>query len=217
MMITDERPAIEVDGLALRRGGREILRDVDLRLGEGVVALLGRNGAGKSSLLRVLAGVAEPHRGRVRIAGHDLRRAPVQARRALGYMPEATELFPYLTAADLLGTFAGVRGSTDDGIADFAGLTSLAAVDVPIGTLSAGQRRKLALVAALCGDPRVWLLDEPGNALDDAARAWLRARIARHRERGGTIVVATHRLDDLGAHVDRRLEVSGGGVREACP
>lgn len=214
-MTTAEPLAVEIEGLALRRGGREILRDVDLALGEGVVALLGRNGAGKSSLLRVLAGVALPHRGRVRIAGHDLRRAPVEARRALGYMPEATELFPYLTPVDLLGTFAGVRGSSDDGLADFASLTSRAAIDVPIGTLSAGQRRKLALVAALCGDPRVWLLDEPGNALDHAARAWLRDRIEQHRARGGTIVVATHRLDDLGARIDRRLEVVNGGVREA--
>jgi heme ABC exporter ATP-binding subunit CcmA len=211
-MITAERMAVEVEGVALRRGGREILHDVSLRLGAGVVALLGDNGAGKSSLLRVLAGIAQPHRGRVCIAGHDLHHAPVQARRALGYMPEATELFPYLTPADLLGTFAGVRGTTDDGIADFASLTSPAAVDVPIGTLSAGQRRKLALVAALCGDPRVWLLDEPGNALDDAARGYLQGRIAAHRERGGTIIVATHRIEDLGAHVDRRLVVTGGGV-----
>lgn len=212
-----EPSAIEVDGVALRRGGREILRGVDLQVGAGVVALVGANGAGKSSLLRVLAGIARPHRGRVRISGHDLAREPASARRALGYMPETPELFPYLTPADLLTTFAAVRGSDDDGIARFAELVSAAAVDVPIGTLSAGQRRKLAMVAALCARPRVWLLDEPGNALDDAARGYLREQIGEHRERGGTIVVATHRLDDLGAHVDRCLEVLDGSVRDLEP
>ena len=205
--------AIVVEGLALRRGGIEILRDVAFRVDRGLVGLVGPNGSGKSSLLRVLAGVADPHVGRVAIAGHDLRAAPIEARAALGYMPQSEEFFAYLSAAELLRTFADVRGLGDAEVDRFVALTRPGAADLPIGTLSSGQRRKLAFVAATQGSPTLWLLDEPTNALDDDARAHVRDALQRHCERGGTAVVATHRAGELPSPPQHRLEVGRHTVR----
>ncbi len=205
--------AILVEGLALRRGGIEILRNVSFRVDRGLVGLVGPNGSGKSSLLRVLAGVADPHAGQVAIAGHDLRASPVSARAALGYMPQSEEFFPYLSPAELLRTFADVRGLADAEVDRFVALTRPGAADLPIGTLSSGQRRKLAFVAATQGTPAVWLLDEPTNALDDAARAYVWDALRRHCEAGGTAVVATHRVPELPLTSAHRLEVEHHGVR----
>jgi ABC-type multidrug transport system ATPase subunit len=207
--------AVVVEGLALRRGGVEILRDVAFAVGPGLVALVGPNGAGKSSLLRVLSGVADPHAGSVSIAGHDLRREPVAARRALGYLPQSDELFPYLTAAELLQTFADVRGLADPEIERFAALTRPGACDLRIGILSVGQRRKLAFVLATQGAPPVWLFDEPFNALDDAARVHVRDAVVEHCVGGGTVILATHRLDDLSVAPDATLRVAEARVLDA--
>jgi ABC-type multidrug transport system ATPase subunit len=184
-------------GLAIRRGGRDVLVDVELALGPGVFELLGPNGSGKSTLLRALAGVGGFHRGRIQIGGRDLARDPIAAKRRLGFMPETAELWPSLTPRELLATFAAIRGVADDGAADFAALTRPAALDLRIGTLSAGQRRKLALVAAIQGAPLVWLLDEPSDALDAEALVFLRDSIGRHRRRGGTVLISTHRPNEL--------------------
>ena len=199
-------------GVAIRRGGRDVLADVELALGPGVFELRGANGSGKSTLLRALAGVGAIHRRRVAIAGHDLARHPVAAKRRLGYMPETAELFPSLTPRELLTTFAAVRGVTDDGTADYAALTRSAALDLRIATLSAGQRRKLALVAAIQGAPTVWLLDEPTDTLDAAALDYLRAAIVRHRCSGGTVLIATHRPNEQDLAVDAVLDVAAGRV-----
>lgn len=199
-------------GVAIRRGGRDVLVDVELALGPGVFELRGANGSGKSTLLRALAGVGAIHRGRIEIAGHDLARDPVLAKRRLGYMPETAELFPSLTPRELLATFAAVRGVSDDGTADYAALTRTAALDLPIGTLSAGQRRKLALVAAIQGTPTVWLFDEPTDTLDAEALEFLRTAIARHRDAGGTVLIATHRPNERGLAADAVLCVGAGRV-----
>jgi len=193
-----DAPNVAAHGVAFRRGGRDVLAEIELELGPGLYELTGGNGSGKSTLLRALAGVGAIHRGRIAIAGFDLERDAIEARRRLGWMPESAELFPTLTARELLATFAAVRGLADDGSTAWAALTRPAALDLRIGSLSAGQRRKLALVAAIQGAPPVWLLDEPTDTLDAAAIEFLVQRIAAHRDAGGTIVVATHRPGELG-------------------
>ncbi|HET6584635.1 MAG TPA: ABC transporter ATP-binding protein, partial [Nannocystaceae bacterium] len=203
---------VAVHGVAIRRGGRDVLADVELALGPGVFELVGANGSGKSTLLRALAGVGAIHRGRIEIAGFDLDRDPIEARRRLGYMPETAELFPTLTPRELLATFAAVRGADDDGTAAYASLTRPGALDLRICTLSAGQRRKLALVAAIQSAPTVWLLDEPTDTLDTAANDFLRTAIAGHCVRAGTVLVATHRPGELGVPVNAVLEVAAGRV-----
>jgi ABC-2 type transport system ATP-binding protein len=207
-------PAVLAVDLLVRRGGTVILEGAALELGAGLFALTGPNGAGKSTLLRALAGVQPLAGGRIEIDGHDLWREPVAARRRLGYLAESPELFPYLTARELLRTANAVRGvAATAGEERFGRWVRPAALDLRIGTLSAGQRRKLALVAAISHEPPVLLLDEPDNALDAAAVADLRALLTGWRDEGRTVVVATHRSSALALPFDGRLEVGERRVR----
>jgi len=209
-------PALLAVDLLVRRGGTVILDGAALELDAGLYALTGPNGAGKSTLLRALAGVLPLARGRVEIDGHDLWRDPVAARRRLGYLPESPELFPYLTARELLRTANAVRGvPATAGEDQFSRWVRPAALDLRIGTLSAGQRRKLALVAATCHDPRVLLLDEPDDALDAAAITDLRALLVTWRDEGRTVLLSTHRTQALELPFDGRLELEGRRVHHA--
>ncbi len=199
---------VRITDLVVRRGGMVVLDQVHLTLGPGMFALTGRNGAGKSTLLRAMAGVQPPASGRIEIDGIDLWREPAAARRRLGYLPESPELFPYLTARELLRTANAVRGvDPQAGEERFARWVRPAALDLRIGTLSAGQRRKLALVAATSHEPPLLLLDEPANTLDAAALADLRALSTAWRDAGRCVVMATHRPEALDLPLDGRITV----------
>jgi ABC-2 type transport system ATP-binding protein len=204
---------LAVHDVCLRRGGVVILDHVELSLGPGIFALVGANGSGKSTLLRALAGLAMPARGAIRIAGHDLWREPVAARRALGFMPESPEFFPTLAPDELLGVVAAVRGvSPEGGRARFCEWVGAAALDLRIAMLSAGQRRKLALTLALIGEPSLLLLDEPANTLDAAALDHLRALVLERRSAGCCMLIAIHREAMLGLEFDGRLVIAQGRV-----
>jgi ABC-type multidrug transport system ATPase subunit len=206
-----DTPLVEVEQLTVRRGGIAVLREVSLRCDAGLVLVRGRNGAGKTTLLRALAGVAPLAHGSIRIAGHDLSCAPVLARRGLGWMPDGSEPFPYLTARELLEIVAAMRDA--DPTAAIADYRELAGdPDRRLGASSLGQRRKAVLLAALLGTPQVLLLDEPTNAMDRETVLWLRARLLERRT-DAAILVASHGSADLDVSWDRELVVADGSVR----
>lgn len=179
--------------LVVRRGGHTVLSNATFRLGPGLWVVRGANGAGKSSLLRVLAGVLPSRGGHVVVCGHDLESDAARARACLCYVPESAELFGYLTAREFLETLAAFRSAAvDPSLALFRDLTSTDAPSMRIASLSAGQRRKLLLSTLRCGAPKVLLLDEPTNALDREALTWLEAELTRWRECGRTVLVAMH-------------------------
>lgn len=212
-MSTDASERIALAGVRLRRGGQIILDQVDAWLGPGLYALVGANGAGKSTLLRALAGLVRPDRGQVRIAGHDLWTEPALARRALGYMPESPEFFPTLSPRELLGLVAAIRGGPiEPALQRFDRWVGTAALDLRVAMLSAGQRRKLALVLALLGEPAVLLLDEPVNTLDAAAVEDLRDLLIERRAAGRCVVVAIHHEATLGLAFDGHLRVADSRV-----
>ena len=168
---------IALHQVAKRYGLRApVLRDVDLELGAGaVVAVQGANGAGKSTLLRLVAGISAPSRGRVARAS-GLR---------TGYAPDGFAAVAGLTGRGWLRQLAWVRGDADAGEEVAAALD--APLQRPLGALSHGQRQRVALAAALAGEPDVVVLDEPTGGLDDAARAALDrllAAAARPRRAG---------------------------------
>jgi heme exporter protein A len=166
---------LALDRVACVRGGRVLFEDLSLRLEPGAAALVtGPNGVGKSSLLRIAAGLLAPAAGTVTAA----RAALADGRSALD--PELP-----------LGRALGFWGATDaEVLADF-GLTTL--VEVPVRLLSTGQRQRAALARVAMEDAAsLWLLDEPANGLDAAATAVLEHHIARHRTSGGAVMVATH-------------------------
>jgi heme exporter protein A len=190
--------AFAVEQLACIRGERQLFRDLTFRLAPGEALLLhGPNGSGKSSLLRLLAGFLPPAYGRILWDG-----APaledVEAHRArLQYLGHQDAVKSQLGTGDnllfwarLYGLDAGAAADTVDAALAAAGLQRQR--HLPGRYLSAGQKRRLALARLLLKPATLWLLDEPTNALDASAVAWLGDLLVAHRAKGGMIILASH-------------------------
>ena len=174
--------ALTLDGLACRRGDRLLWRGVSARLAaSGALHVTGANGIGKSSLIRIIAGLLPAEAGRVSVIG------------AAGLVDEAHALDRDQPLARALDFWARIdsAGSTGVGAAiERLGIAHLA--DVPVRILSTGQRKRAALARLLVSNARLWLLDEPANGLDRAGVGLLEALIADHRQSGGALVLASH-------------------------
>jgi ABC-2 type transport system ATP-binding protein len=187
--------------------------DLDVVRGE-IVLLRGPNGAGKTTLLRAAAGLVPVVRGEATVLGHDLRRDAAAVRRRAGLLGHASALFDELTVADNV-TFWGraCRAGRSD-IEAALGVVGLAARlrDVPVGRLSAGQRRRTALACLLARRPELWLLDEPHAGLDSDARDLL-DRLARQAvDAGATVIMSSHELDRAETLADRTVTLDAGVV-----
>lgn len=209
-------PAIRLDGVSVRRGSIAVLREVGLVVGVGQSALVvGPNGSGKSTLLRLLAGLERPSAGEALIAGHDLVRRPVEARRATGYVPELPAFEAELTVSEQLGLHARLAGlsgaearSTVASMLELLDLVDLRS-RLP-DTLSRGQRQRLAVGRALVHDPSILLLDEPLLALDDVGQAELSEVLFELRALGKTMVLASRSPGPLYGLADAAYSLSGG-------
>ena len=191
--------------LACARGDRVVFAGLAFALAPGeALVLSGANGAGKSSLLRLMAGLARPSAGRIAWDGADIAEDPAAHAGRLHYVGHLDAVKPALTVAENLAFWAALRGKRAVGaaLAGF-GIDHLAAM--PARFLSAGQRRRLALARMLVAPARLWLLDEPAAALDEEGVAAVHASIAAHRAAGGLCVVTTNVALDLAA--PRRLDV----------
>lgn len=184
--------ALRLQAVARHYGRRAVLQDVDLALADGEkMALTGPNGSGKTTLLRVAATVLRPTAGTVTVLGTDAAKGHA-ARHGLGYLPQDAPVYAELTPAEHLRWWSRLHGEGLDldtvhaHLAD-AGLARHA--HRPAGTLSRGQRQRLALATAFAPAPRLLLLDEPFTALDAAGQDWLRGRIQAHP---GAILAAVH-------------------------
>ena len=171
-----------IDDLACRRGGRLIFARLSLTLAPGEVChVIGPNGVGKSSLLRLVAGLMRPYAGRVRCAG------------AVGLVDERCALDldkPLAAALAFWARLDGVSAQAADAATEALGLDGL--LDVPVRYLSSGQRQRAAMARLVGQHAAVWLLDEPLNALDSAGAALVAAMVERHCAGGGIALVASH-------------------------
>ena len=189
--------ALVVDGLAAERGGRAVFADLTFTARGGeALAVTGRNGAGKSTLLRVLAGLLRPSAGRIALEPHDAGDPETPLAERAHYLGHLDALKPALTPLEHLATMAALLGGTRRAAATpEEALERVAlghAADLPCATLSAGQRRRVALARLLVADRPLWLLDEPSTALDTASQAVLLGMMRDHLAGGGLIVAATH-------------------------
>lgn len=169
---------LQLDGVACRRGGRLLFEGLNLTLAPGEAAVAtGPNGIGKSSLLRLTAGLIEPAAGRVEVSSVALadERLALDERRSLS----AT-----------LGFWANLDGGDAKAAMAAMGIGHLA--DAPVRILSTGQRKRAALARAIASGAALWLLDEPANGLDDDGLQLLAAAMVAHRAAGGAILAATH-------------------------
>lgn len=178
-------------GLRCVRGGREVFAGLDFAAGSGeAVAVMGRNGSGKTSLLRLIAGLLVPAGGTIALDGGDPELTlPEQCH----YLGHRDALKPALSVAENLAFWADFLGGERVDFAESLATVGLAhATDLPAGFLSAGQRRRLSLARLLTVRRPVWLLDEPTNALDVGGQDMFSGLMRQHLAAGGMIIAATH-------------------------
>lgn len=219
-------PVLHIDALQARHGHRPVLggqggeEAVHLRLQAGeLVALVGPNGCGKTTLLRCIAGIHPLHAGRIHVLGHDLRSHPRQAKAQLGMAIAADTLPPLLSGRECLDLFAAARGlhavpqaSLD--LLDALGFTPW--LDWRVGSLSLGGRQKLGIALGLLGEPPLLLLDEPLNGLDLRSAAVFKQQLQDRVAAGATVLIATHALDAAERHASRVVVMLDGRLVAEC-
>jgi ABC-2 type transport system ATP-binding protein len=213
----DGRPVIEVEGLGKRYGDFEAVRDLSFRIGAGeVVGFLGPNGAGKTTTMRMLTGFIPATDGEARIAGFDIFDDGLNARRAIGYLPESPPLYPEMTPESYVEYVASLndvpRAKRRDAV-DRA-LVRCGLDDVrhrEIRQLSKGYRQRVGLAQAIVHEPKVLVLDEPTVGLDPIQIREIRALIRDLAASGGqTILLSTHILAEVEAICQRVILLQRG-------
>ncbi|MGC9382015.1 ABC transporter ATP-binding protein [Streptomyces sp. MH13] len=213
-------PTVSASGLSLHYGRTRALDDVSLRLTPGVTGLLGPNGAGKTTLLRVLATAVPADRGAFTVLGHDpgTARGRQEVRRRLGYLPQTPGFHPDFTAFEFVDYVAILKEMADRGARHREVRRVLDEVDLGevrgrrIKKLSGGMRQRVALAAALVGDPGFLVLDEPTVGLDPEQRMRFRELIAGAGE-GRTVLLSTHQTEDVAMLCHRVVVMAAGAVR----
>lgn len=187
-------PALAVRGAVKRYGSVTALDGVDLTVDGGIFALVGANGAGKSTLFQAVLDLVPLDEGSIHVHGVGVREDPLGARRLIGYLPEEPRHYERLTGWEQLELLAGLR-DLDNAEERLALLEAFDLADrrhVLIGEYSLGMRKKIGLVAALMGRPRLVILDEPLNGLDAESMQRLRLRIQAMAEDGTTFLLSSH-------------------------
>ena len=189
--------------LACHRGGRAVFAGLSFEVAAGeALIILGRNGAGKTSLLRLIAGLLRPAGGQIVLHGGDRERTLPEQSHYLGHQDAVK---PALSVRENLEFWTRYFGGGDIAPAlEEVGLAAIA--DLPAAYLSTGQRRRLSFARLLAAARPIWLLDEPTASLDDSALAWLDEAMRAHRADGGIIVSATHGPLGLANAKELRLE-----------
>lgn len=202
---------IDICNLTRRRGDATVVDGLTFRAEPGsVIGFLGPNGAGKTTTMRLLLGLETVTAGSATfdaVGYHDL----VDPIRTVGALLDASWAHPRRTGRThlrWLAAAAGLAARRVDEVLDVVGLASVAGRRV--GTYSLGMRQRLGLASALLGDPAHLVLDEPANGLDPHGIAWLRSLLRRQADRGCTVIVSSHLLDEVAQTADHLVVISNG-------
>ncbi|HWH94325.1 MAG TPA: ABC transporter ATP-binding protein [Baekduia sp.] len=208
-----EELAVRARGVSKSFGEVVALNGVDLDVAEGEVhGLVGPNGAGKTTLLGLLLGLAQADAGDLEILGSPVRRTLALPDGVAGFV-DGPGLYPALSARQNLSALARLRGDGTDAIADALDQVGLSDVaDDRVRGFSLGMRQRLGLAAALLTRPRLLVLDEPANGLDPAGTRHVHRVLAGLAARGTSVVLSSHRMDDLAALCSEVTLLAGGRV-----
>lgn len=207
---------IQVQGLTRYYGKLCAVRDISFEVHRGeVFGLLGSNGAGKSTTIKMLCGLLKPTRGSVSVAGVDLARKPLQAKAMLGYLPENPVLYDRLTGMEMLELVGALRKLSPKLLRQRAKYYSEALglggqMQSEVGTYSKGMRQKLAIAMTLVHDPEVVLLDEPAAGLDPRYTRLLKEWVRNLSQGGHTVLLSTHITEMASSLCDRIAVIDHG-------
>src|SRR3984885_3267040 len=196
-------PIVELDGLGVRFGKRDILKDLHVSLSGRTIGLLGPNGAGKSTLIQTLVGFVRPNSGTARVLGHDIRRSLTPIRALVGYMPKNDSFIADMNAVTFTRMMGELSGLPRDAALErahealfYVGLGE--ARYRMLGTYSLGMKQLAKLAQAIVHGPRLLILDEPTNGLDPPARLRMIRLIKEMREAGEMhLLICSHLLRDV--------------------
>jgi ABC-2 type transport system ATP-binding protein len=203
--------AIEVEGLRKHYGDVRAVDDLSLTVGSGeVFGLLGPNGAGKTTTVEILEGYRDPDVGRVRVLGLDPWRDGARLRPQIGVMLQEGGLYPGIRPLEALGLFSSYYEDPDDPqrLLDLVGLRD--AQRTLVRRMSGGQAQRLSLALSLVGRPRLVFLDEPTAGLDPRARATTWQIVHELQDRGATVVLTTHDMNEAEQLCDRVAIIDRG-------
>ncbi|HJU16543.1 MAG TPA: ABC transporter ATP-binding protein, partial [Stellaceae bacterium] len=208
---------LEVRQLYKRFGSLLAVDGISFSVPRGeVLGFLGPNGAGKSTTMKMVTGFLAPDSGTAIVCGHDIREAPVAAKRNIGYLPEGAPAYPDMTPADFLDFIARIRGFSGadkgrriDRIVETIHLGEV--LEQPIETLSKGYKRRVGVAQALLHDPPVVILDEPTDGLDPNQKYEMRKIIAALQPERA-IIISTHLLEEVEAVCSRAIIIARGHI-----
>lgn len=208
---------IEVDSVSKSFGRIRALDNLSFSVREGeLMGIIGHNGAGKTTAIRIIAGILHPDSGTVHVGGYDVTRDPLRVKAMIGYLPEEPNLYEHFRAADLLryfGELYGVpRDVLDDRIYELLELVGMSErAEDPINTFSKGMRQRIGIARALIHDPPIIIFDEPTMGLDPATAFSIREFI-RELKGSRTMILCTHYMEEADYLCDRVAIINRGRI-----
>ncbi len=212
-------PIIEVRELVKRYGSIAAADGISFSVERGeIFGMLGPNGAGKTTTVEIMEGLRRPDAGSVLVAGVDVGKDPYGVKRRIGVQLQSTAFFQHLSCAETIQLFAACYERTVDPLSLLREVDLADRARTPNEQLSGGQRQRLSIATALVNEPAVLFLDEPTTGLDPQARRHLWDLVRRIRDRGATVVLTTHYLDEAEILCDRVAIMDRGKIlRLATP
>lgn len=206
---------LEIKGLRKKLGKREIIKGIDLELKEGeILGFLGPNGAGKTTTIRMIVGLINPDSGEIKICGDSLKNKK-KALKNVGAVVENPELYKYLSGRENLMQIARIRGVAKEEVNELINLVGLEdRINEKVSKYSLGMKQRLGLAAALIGNPKLLILDEPTNGLDPSGIIDFREVVKKAvREKGISVFISSHILSEVQNLCHRVVFVNHGVVK----
>ena len=206
---------LELDGLTKEFGDFTAVNHINLTMTNGVYGLLGVNGAGKTTTIRMLVGLIAPNEGEIKICGKDVQKEKEEALKNVGAVVENPELYKYLSGRENLMQIARIRKVSKEEVEELIELVGLKdRIDDKVKKYSLGMKQRLGLAAALIGEPKLLILDEPTNGLDPSGIIDFREVVKKAaKEKGMAVFISSHILSEVQNLCDRVAFTNGGVIK----